>query len=183
MEDISKNKIWDYKSNKDDKLAQKVLKDNSIVMTKPTMAIELLKLIQFKEGDIVIEPCKGDGAFFNNFPKKTNNKWCEINEGVDFLNYNENVDYVISNPPFIPRKLFWDFHLKAMDISKKGIYWLINFASLNVFTTKRLDDMKNKGWYIQQLHIVNDKRWFGRYCFIHISKKKSNFITYDKTSY
>ena len=180
---IMENKIWNYKSNKDDKLSIQVKKDKSIVMTKPTMAIELLKRIPFEKDDIVLECCKGDGAFFNNFPDKTINKWCEINEGVDFLEYNDKVDYVISNPPFVPRKLFWDFHLKAMEITNKDIYWLINLSALNVFTTKRLDEMTDKGWYIQQIHIVNDKRWFGRYCFIRISKQKSNFITYDKTNY
>jgi len=176
-------KVWDYESNKNDPLAEKVKKDPTIVMTNPLMAKYLLDRIKFEDGDIVLEPCLGDGAFYNNFPENTINKWCEINEGVDFLESTESPDYTISNPPFIPRKLFWEFHKKAMEITKKEIYWLINFSSLNVFTPKRLDEMTEAGWFIQDLHIVADKRWFGRYCFIRISKTPSTFITSHRKTF
>ena len=42
-----KNKVWEYESNKDDKLAKKVETDNNIVMTNPTMAIDLIATIPF----------------------------------------------------------------------------------------------------------------------------------------
>tara|TARA_E500000305_G_scaffold39550_2_gene30275 strand:+ start:5214 stop:5750 length:537 start_codon:yes stop_codon:yes gene_type:complete len=176
-------KIWEYKSSKDDKLSKKVEKDKDIVMTKPSMAKHLLERIDFKKGDILLEPALGKGAFYDNFPSYTRNEWCEINKGKDFLTYEGKVDYVISNPPFVPRKLFWDFHTHAMDITQKGIYWLINLASLNVFTPKRLDEMKALGWYIQNIHIVQDKRWFGRYAFICINKTPNVFITHYKKSF
>ena len=178
-------KIWEYKSNEDDKLAKQVEKDNDIVMTKPEMAIHLLSLIDLKEGDILLEPCKGKGAFYDNFPDNTINKYCEINEGIDFLDYDENdkVDYVLSNPPFVPRKLFWLFQQKAMKVSKKEIYWLINMGALNVFTPKRLNEMSEQGWYINSFHIVSDKRWYGRYVWVKISKINNNFISYKKGSF
>jgi len=170
-------KVWDYDSNENDPLAEKVKKDPTIVMTNPLMAKYLLDRIDFKEGDVVLEPCLGDGAFYDNFPTHTINKWCEINKGVDFLTSIDAVDYTISNPPFVPRKLFWDFHTKAMEITRKEIYWLINLSALNVFTPKRLDEMTDQGWFIQDIHIVADKRWFGRYCFLKISKTQSTFIS------
>ena len=68
------------------------------------------------------------------------------------------VDYTISNPPFVPRKLFWLFNSKAMETTRKEIYWLVNMGSLNVFTPKRLDEMNNKGWYINSFYVVSDKR-------------------------
>ena len=176
-------KVWDYESNKNDPLAEKVKKDPTIVMTNSLMAKYLLDRIDFKDEDVVLEPCLGDGAFYNNFPENTINKWCEINEGIDFLESTEAVDYTISNPPFIPRKLFWKFHEKAMEITRKEIYWLINLSSMNVFTPKRLDEMTEKGWFIQDLHIVADKRWFGRYCFIKISKTPSTFITSHRKTF
>ena len=178
-----KNKVWEYESNKDDKLAKKVEKDNNIVMTNPTMAIDLIATIPFVDNDIVLEPCKGTGSFYNNFPNNTNNIYCEINEGKDYLKFNEMVDYTISNPPFVPRKLFWSFQCKAMDTTRKSIYWLINMSALNVFTPKRLDEMADKGWYINSFHIVSDKRWFGRYVWIKISKENTNVMTWCKTSY
>ncbi len=184
MNDSSNNKVWDYKSNDNDKLAKQVKKDKSIVMTKATMANDLIKLINFEKGDIVFEPCRGDGAFYNAFPNNVEKLWCEINEGRDFLTTDiSSVDYVISNPPFVPRKLFWDFQMKSMEIAKKGIYWLINMSSLNVFTPRRLEIMEEKDWFIHSMHIVNDKRWFGRYVFIGILPKPSSFITYKRETY
>ena len=173
------SKIWEYESSKDDKLSKKVEKDPDIVMTNPDMAKYLLSTIKLEEGSIVLEPCRGKGAFYNNFPTNTINKYCEINEGIDFLEYNEKVDYIISNPPFVPRKLFWSFQQKAMDICNKEIYWLINLSSLNVFTPNRLEEMKEKGWYIQNFHIVADKRWYGRYVFIKISKEQNNVFSWN----
>jgi len=177
------SKVWDYDSNEKDPLAEKVEKDRTIVMTNPLMAIHLLKRINFKDGDVVLEPCRGDGAFYDNFPTNTINKWCEINEGVDFFDFNERVDYCLGNPPFVPRKLFWKFHEKAMEITNKEIYWLINLASLNVFTPKRLEEMETKGWFIQDFHIVADKRWYGRYVFLRINKTKNNLFSYHRKSF
>lgn len=177
------NKIWKYKSNKDDQLAKKVAKDKDIVMTKPEMAKYLISLVDFKDGDVVIEPCLGNGAFYDNLPNNVVKKWCEINKGRDYLEFDEEVDITLSNPPFIPRKLFWSFMLKAMETTKREIYWLINLSSLNVYTPKRLEEMKNKGWFINNLHIVADKRWFGRYCWIKIGKEDKGFIKYNKMVY
>ena len=170
-------KVWDYKSNKDDTLSKLVEKNPDIVMTNPEMAKYLLSRINFEDNDILLEPCRGAGAFYNNFPDNTINKYCEINEGLDFFDFNEKVDYIISNPPFAPRKLFWDFMIKSMKICNKKIYWLINLSALNVFTPKRMEEMKELGWYIQSFHIVADKRWFGRYTFLEISKEPNEIFT------
>jgi len=48
----------------------------------------------------VLDPFKGLGAFYNNFPIHTNNLWCEIKEGKDFFDFHEKVDWIISNPPY-----------------------------------------------------------------------------------
>ncbi len=176
-------KIWEYESKDKDNLAEQVEKDPNIVMTTPEMAKYLLSRIDFQPDDILMEPGLGTGSFYNNFPAFTINKFCEINLGSDYLLQNEIVDYTISNPPFVPRKLFWNFHIKAMETTRKEIYWLINLSSLNVFTTKRLSDMNKLGWYIQDLHIVADKRWFGRYCFLRISKDYSRTFTYSKINF
>jgi len=174
-----KNKIWDYKKNKLDNLGQLINKfDKTFVYTNEKMAKYLIKRCNFKENDIVLEPCMGNGAFYDHLPFYVNKDWCELSKGRDFFNYNSKVEYVIGNPPFVPRKLFWRFHLKAMSISTKGIFWLINMLTMNAFTPRRLNQMNKKGWYIQSQHIVNDKRWYGRYVWIHFSRKKNNYYTF-----
>jgi hypothetical protein len=144
-------KIWQYKSNADDPLSRQVDKDPGITYTKPAMAQYLISCIDFRPGDVVMEPSRGTGAFYDNLPPYVVPKWCEINEYRDYLEYGGRVDVTISNPPFVPRKLFWEFNRKAMETTERGIYWLINFSSFNVFTMKRLEEMKNKGWYMAKL--------------------------------
>ena len=46
----------------------------------------------------ILEPFKGEGAFFNHLPKGT--QWCELNEGRDFFQFTSQVDWIVSNPPF-----------------------------------------------------------------------------------
>jgi hypothetical protein len=170
--------MWDYKkSEKGDRLGKLSEADPTLAFTKPEMAIELLKTITFQEGDTVMEPCKGPGAFFDNFPKNTVNVYCEIAEGIDYLEFEGMVDYTISNPPFVPRKLFWEFHQRAMQTTRKEIYWLLAMHCINVFTPNRLREMESKGWFIQNFHIVSDKRWFGRYAFIKFSKERNDLFT------
>jgi len=175
---MTKSKIWNYESNENDALAKKVEKDNDIVMTSPLMAIDLIARIPFQDGDIVMEPCKGSGSFYDNLPNNTTNLFCEINEGIDYLKFEGEVDYTISNPPFVPRKLFWDFHCKAMETTRQAIYWLINLSSLNAFTPKRLNEMSKDGWYLNNFHIVNDKRWYGRYVRVRFSRTSTETITW-----
>jgi hypothetical protein len=125
-----------------------------------------------------MEPCKGKGAFYDNLPNNVKKLYCEINEGSDYLENKQIVDVTLSNPPFVPRKLFWDFMVKAMETTRREIYWLLNLISLNVFTPKRLNEMKIKGWFLNSFHIVNDKRWFGRYVWVKISKEDNQIFTW-----
>ena len=179
------SKVWNYESKENDNLA-KLVKDkgDDIVMTNPKMAIDLINNhTDFKEGDKVMEPCKGYGAFYDNLPDNINKVFCEINEGKDYLEYEGMVDITLSNPPFAPRKLFWSFMVKAMETTRRNIYWLINLSALNVFTPKRLDEMKEKKWYIQHLHIVADKRWFGRYVWVKIGRKNRGIFSWERKTY
>jgi len=48
----------------------------------------------------VLDPCRGKGAFYDNFPIHVEPDWCEITEGRDFFQYQDKVDWVIGNPPY-----------------------------------------------------------------------------------
>ena len=177
-------KVWNYDSAEIDRLALQMDKEPDIAFTKEEMANHLVSLIDFKEGDIVMEPCLGKGAFYKALPDYTKNIWCEINLDKDYLTQNEMVDITLSNPPFVPRKLFWSFHQKAMQTTRREIWWLINIASLNVFTPNRIEEMQNCGWYLNHMHITSDKRWFGRYVWCQFTKDETkNVFSYNKKVY
>lgn len=46
----------------------------------------------------ILDPCRGEGAFYKFLP--ADSFWCEIQEGVDFFEWNTPVDWIISNPPY-----------------------------------------------------------------------------------
>jgi hypothetical protein len=153
------------------KLKALTIKDEDICFTKPEMAKALIDTIEFEDGDVCMEPCRGKGAFYDAFPSNVVKKYCEISEDIDYLQYNDGmVDYTISNPPFVPSSLFWKFHEKAMETTNKHIFWLVNLDVVRGFTPTRLENMKEKGWYIQKMTVVKDKRWYGRYYFIKFGR-------------
>lgn len=52
----------------------------------------------------VLEPFKGGGVFTDLMP---NWDWCEIDEGRDFFDWKEPVDWIISNPPYSKLRPVW----------------------------------------------------------------------------
>lgn len=59
-----------------------------------------------------LDPCKGDGAFYNYLPAGSD--YCEIQEGLDFLKYNHKVDWIIGNPPY---SIFEEFLVKSFQLA------------------------------------------------------------------
>lgn len=149
--------------------------------TKEEMVKDLLKLIKFNEDDVVLDAGSGlNKVWYKNINVK--NKYeCELEEGNDFYDWYKKVDWVVGNPPYSHAK---DFLLKASEISNKGIAFLVNNQCFNSFLLpSRLEKMKEKGFYINKIKVVNDKRWFGRYYFIIFTKKKNDFIEYELKTY
>ncbi|MDO6707954.1 DNA methyltransferase [Photobacterium sp. 1_MG-2023] len=62
----------------------------------------LLECIEFREGDVIAEPCRGDGRITNELPVGNMIKWAEITDGVDYLDnsIDMSADVIITNPPF-----------------------------------------------------------------------------------
>lgn len=45
-----------------------------------------------------LEPCVGEGVFLEFLPEGTT--WCEIQRGVDFFDFTDPVEWIVTNPPF-----------------------------------------------------------------------------------
>jgi len=126
----------------------------------------------------VLDAGSGDKVWFNNLQGEKYE--CEIERGCDFLKWNKKVDWVIGNPPYHE---FTQFLYKALDISDLGVAFLVNAAKLGHLTPKRMNIIKQKGFYLQKIHIVSDARWFGRYYFLIFTKKKNNFMSWKLKTY
>ncbi len=153
--------------------------------TPEDLVIDLLKLIPFKEDDFIIDAGSGKNkVWYNNFPENVHKIEIELSDGNNFYNYdysrNAPIDWVIGNPPFTD---FIKFIFKSADICKKGFAFLTNHSRINQLTPKRLTDLENKGFYLNHIHIIGCKKWFGRYYFLIWTKEKSPSITWNKRNY
>tara|TARA_R110002012_G_scaffold267492_2_gene451306 strand:+ start:1283 stop:1819 length:537 start_codon:yes stop_codon:yes gene_type:complete len=116
------------------------------VMTPEKMAKKIINLYKIK--GVVLDPCKGMGAFYNNFPKNCIKDFCEIDENKDFFKYNKKVDWIITNPPY---SIFEEF-LKHSQILSDNIVFLIPMSKA-FSSLKRLKMIFNYG-NIYSIHIV-----------------------------
>jgi len=137
--------------------------------TSESMAKDLISLTPFEKGDIVLDSCSGrNKVWYNNLPDYVEKMECEIEDGCNFFDWNRKVDWTIGNPPF---SLGWEFVKKSVAVSRKGIAYLGNHNFINsLFVPKRMEWLKYCGFTISNVHIVMDKRWYGRYYFIVFRK-------------
>lgn len=87
------------------------------VFTPSDAASEIIE--HFKPSGVILDPCKGEGAFSNLIP---GSDWCEIKDNKDFMKYNRKVDWIIGNPPY---STFQEFLRHAIEIEAENILFLI----------------------------------------------------------
>ena len=154
------------------------------------LAKDLLKDFPFEDGDTVLEPFKGEGAFYNNFPDNVIKEWCEIEEGKDYTEYTGQIDWVITNPPFRLEdsngkrvNSFWFLLNYYKDKVNKGICFLANDYCLGTLTPIRLKILNESGLYLTKITVANVKKWRGRYYFITFTRTENVFYKYLIGSY
>ncbi len=85
-----------------------------VVFTPDWVAAAMIK--HFKPTGLMLDPCKGNGAFFN---KMNNADYCELQEGKDFFDYEKQVDWIISNPPY---SVYADWIRHSFEIAENIVY-------------------------------------------------------------
>lgn len=154
-------------------------KDKTFHYTNEQMVKDLI-LITPLSGSVLDAGSGKNKVWYKNIPDSLEKYECEIEDGVDFLEWDKKVDWVIGNPPFHQS---WVFTEKALSVANKGIAWLVNNTGLNSqMTPRRLQIMKDAGIELQHIKVVADKRWFGRYYYL-IFEKKKGFISWERKTY
>ena len=159
--------------------------------TPESITAKLIAEVPLEAGDMVLEPFRGEGSIFNHLPTNTINDWCEIQDGRDYKDYTEPIDWVVSNPPFrlefkAGRRVNSFYYLVEYYASRvnKGIAFLGNDTCLSTMTPKRLQELQEKhGMYIDKIVVCNIKKWRGRYFWIIFKKGHATFYKYILGSY
>ena len=150
--------------------------------TPKELAKELLTHLSLAPTDILCEPFKGEGAFYDSFPEGNPKVWAEKEQGVDYKDISGNYDWVITNPPFRLEgeqgrfNSFWyllDYFTRR---AHKGIAFLGNDSCFSTLTPKRITLLKQRGWGIQKVVVCSVKKWRGRYFFIVFRKGAPGFM-------
>lgn len=125
-------------------------KTNDKISTPGNIAKHIIGL--FPLSGKVLDPFKGTGAFYDNLPETVSKDWCEIDDGRDFFDYTDSVDWIISNPPY---SIFDEVLEHSFAISNNIVY-LVPLSKL--FTSmRRIRDIFNYG-DIREIHIISASR-------------------------
>lgn len=73
---------------------------NDKCFTPTDVAKHLIAMLPISKEDTLLDPFRGCGAFFDNFPDCKSKNWCEIDDGINFFDYQTKHDWIISNPPY-----------------------------------------------------------------------------------
>lgn len=116
----------------------------------------------------VLDPCKGDGSFYDQFPSDCQPLWCEITQGVNFFDFKERVDWIVSNPPY---SIFRKFLLHSMTIADDIVFLI---TCNHVWTKARLRDIRAAGFGIKEIYCVDTPRNFPQggfqYAAVHVRR-------------
>lgn len=98
------NKLFDTQPLKSD-----------VVYTPNLVSKQIIDFL--KPSGLILDPCKGDGAFFDFLPKGS--LYCELQEGKDFFDFTDKVDWIIGNPPY---SIFEQFLKHSFELSNNVSY-------------------------------------------------------------
>jgi len=154
---------------------------NDEIYTPPSLARDLIKQVDIKEGQSCLDPFYGTGAFYDNFPSMPQlHDFCEINLGKDFFKEKRKFDWIISNPPF---SQLTNIFTHTIDRCNVGFAYLIPAYSL---TCHRIRTCNNLGFYINKIiHFRNPKSWnigFQMIFVIFTRNKNDSFVNLESCS-
>lgn len=157
--------------------------------TPTELAKDLIEKLTIHPTDVLYEPFRGEGAFYNTFPEMNEKHWSEITEGRDYLQHTAEYDWVITNPPFrletATKRInaFWFLLEYFSHHAKKGIAFLANDRCFGTLTPKRMKSLNDRGWFITKLVVCSIKKWRGRYYWFVLEKNPSVGFEYLLTNY
>ena len=144
---------------------------NDKIYTPLQVAKKMIEICKIQPEDKVLDPSKGGGVFYDNFPECIKS-YCEIEENKDFFDYNEEVDIIVGNPPY---SLWSKWINKTISLNPKKICYI--FGTWN-FTNVRLRELHNNGYNIQKIVFCKIDWWMSP-SFICLFEKKEISDCFD----
>ena len=156
------------------------------MQTPKNIAEEIIQYIslQIPIQDSILEPFLGQGNIYKEILNK-NKFFCDTKNGINFFDWEQKVDWAVSNPPFQilqngePINAFVLIINRLMTICNKGFFLLINHKLWSSLTVKRLNDWNKEKWVISRIKIFEIKQWYGRYYLIKFEKGVESLLDFN----
>ena len=113
---------------------------NDVVYTPLSYAGAIVRY--FKPSGRILEPCSGGGAFLEYMPDAMS---CEIDNGSSFFLWHDQVDWIVTNPPW---SKFQQFLLHSLNIATH-IVFLVTVNHL--WTKARIRMVRERGYGIRHI--------------------------------
>ena len=120
--------------------------EDDIVMTPEWLAKRVIDSLPIKGK--VLDPCRGLGAFYNQLPG--DKYYCELSEGLNFFDWKDKVDWVVTNPPW---SIYRKFTQHAYEIADNVCFLVTINHDLGL--RARLRDMDEAGFGIRQIFTID----------------------------
>ena len=127
---------------------------NDKIYTPDHIVDEVLDIFlpMIADSHTVLEPFKGEGAFYSKLPGGRTD-WCEIDNGVDFLEHTGTYDWIITNPPY---STFEKMLPKMLEVADDVVVLIPTNKLLS--SMPRMMEIKKSGFGIKQIHYVGSGR-------------------------
>jgi len=153
----------------------RTLASGTVQYTPMRVAKWCVNHMKIPAGAITLDPARGAGAFYDLLPEPR--RWCELDEGRDFFDHMERVDYIVTNPPFAKliggkkRPLLWPWIAHCLRLAGKGVGLLMQAPRFtNLLTPSRLDAMQAANFPITSISLLEVPIWAGRYAWVEWRK-------------
>lgn len=158
--------------------------------TPSTLAKDLINTLDLQTTDVLCEPFRGEGAFYNNFPQNNPKVWAEITQGKDYTQIAESYDWVITNPPFrldnednSKRNAIAELLFFFLARARKGVAFLVSDYGLSTLTPIKRKKIEEMGWNLTSMTMCQVSKWRGRYYFLVFTKNPETCLRYLTASY
>ncbi|AMX93660.1 MULTISPECIES: hypothetical protein [Mesorhizobium] len=121
------------------------MKRGDIVYTPAWCVSDMVRF--FSPAGKILDPCRGQGAFTDFIPSA---QWCEIDDGRDFFDFRDHVDWIIGNPPYSKTRQFMKH---AFSISDNVVFLVPARNIVSGYGTVR--ECRNYGLSTKNI------RWYG----------------------
>ena len=148
-------------------------KVNDVFLTPLPLAKLHIDMIEFKENERWLDPCKNSGNYFNQFPNE-NRDYCEILENKDFFTYSKPVDIIVQNPPY---SMLDAWFKKNIELKPRIFSMLIGIANL---TARRVELCQQAGYGLTKMKMLKVYKWYGMSVLVVFEQGKDSIIEINR---